>query len=100
MTAVDDELMRLSVCATVALSREKGVAGIGVPMNPYDESRRTSAVSAASLSVPPVLAARMGGREARRFLQGVPGTPTVRAAAPNWRWVRRLLQTELLGGPS
>lgn len=100
MTAVDDELMRLSVCATVSLSREKGVAGIGVPMNPYDESRRTSAVSAASLSVPPVLAARMGGREARRFLQGVPGTPTVRAAAPNWRWVRRLLQTELLGGPS
>lgn len=58
------------------VSSKRGLIGIGVPKHPYDESRRTPAVAAASLSVPPVLVARMGGRKACRFPQGVPGTPT------------------------
>lgn len=77
MTAVDDELMHRSVCVIVPAPHEKGEVGIGVPKQLHDESRGLfSAESAASLSVPPVLAARMGGRKARRFPQGLPGTPT------------------------
>ena len=44
--------------------RKKSAVRIGVLSHPYDESRRTPAVAAASLSVPPVLVARMGGRKA------------------------------------
>lgn len=53
------------------------VAGIGLLKHSHDESRGLfSAESAASLSVPPVLAARMGERKLRRFPQGVSGRPT------------------------
>lgn len=70
-------LMHRSVCVIVTAPHEKGEVGIGVPKQLHDESRGLfSAESAASLSVPPVLAARMGGRKARRFPQGLPGTPT------------------------
>lgn len=67
---------------TPAVTSKKGVIGIGVPLQSHDESRGLSAESAASLSVPPVLAARMGGREARRFPQGLPGTPTRSSCRP------------------
>ena len=69
-------LMHRSVCVIVPAPHEKGEVGIGVPKQLHDESRGLFSVeSAASLSVPPVLAARMGGRKARRFPQGLPGTP-------------------------
>ncbi len=55
-----------------SVSAKKALVGIGVPCNPYDESRRTPAVSAASLSVPPVLVARMGGRKAAGSCKGFP----------------------------
>lgn len=68
---------------TARVTSKKGVVEIGVSSNPYSESRRFSvAESAASLSVPPVLAARMGERKLRRFLQGVPGTPTRSSRRP------------------
>ena len=59
---------------------KKSAVGIGVPSHPYDESRRTSAVAAASLSVPPVLVARMGGREAAGSCKGCP----VRQPCPSY----------------
>lgn len=37
------------------------------------------------LCAPPVLAARMGGRKARRFSQECPGTPTRSSRRPDWR---------------
>ena len=70
-------LAQRQVCGyTATVTSKKGVIGIGVPMHRCDESRSfSSAEYAASLSVPPVMAARMGGRKARRFPQGLPGTP-------------------------
>ena len=50
--------------------------GFGSPLHRCSASRSHPAVSAASLSVPPVLAARTGGRKACRFAQAVPGLPT------------------------
>ena len=82
MTAVDGELMRPSVCATVLLPREKGVVGFGSPLNRCDASRSSTADPAASLSVPPVLAARTGSLRARRFAQAVPGLPTRSSCRP------------------
>ncbi len=67
---------------TDAVTSSKGVIGIGVPLQPHDESRGLSAESAASLSVPPVLAARMGERKLRRFPQGLSGTPTRSSRRP------------------
>lgn len=57
-------------------------AGIGLLKQPHDESRGLSAESAASLSVPPVLAARMGERKLRRFPQGLSGRPTHSSCRP------------------
>lgn len=65
---------------TPAVSAKKALIGIGVPSHPYDESRRTSAVSAASLSVPLVLVARMGGRKAAGSCKGCP----VRQPCPSY----------------
>jgi hypothetical protein len=67
---------------TGPVSSKKGLIGIGVPLQLHDESRGLSAESAASLSVPPVLAARMGERKLRRFPQGLPGTPTRSSCRP------------------
>ena len=67
---------------TPAVTSKKGVIGIGVPLQSHDESRGLSAESAASLSVPPVLAARMGERKLRRFPQGLPGRPTRSSCRP------------------
>lgn len=67
--------MPASICYTAPVTAST-VIGLGNPLTPYDESRRTPAVSAASLSVPPVLVARMGSRKARRFPQGLPGLLT------------------------
>lgn len=66
---------------TLVASKE---VGIGVPKQPHDEDRGffTATCLAASLFVPPFLAARMGGREARRFPQGLPGTPTRSSCRP------------------
>lgn len=61
---------------TPAVSSKKGLIGIGVPCNRCDASRSSPADHAASLSVPPFMVARTGGRKARRFAQAVPGTPT------------------------
>ncbi len=61
---------------TVAVTSKKGVIGIAVPSNRCDASRSSPADHAASLSVPPFMVARMGGRKARRFAQAVPGTAT------------------------
>lgn len=62
---------------TTPVASIMGVTGICSPWHPYDDSRRfSSADPAASLSVPPVLAARMGGPRACRFPQGVPGLQT------------------------
>ena len=72
------------VCGyTSPVTSKKGVIGIGVPMHRCDESRSfSSAEYAASLSVPPVMAARMGERKLRRFAQAVPGTPTRSSCRP------------------
>lgn len=68
---------------TSPVTSKKGVIGIGVPMHRCDESRSfSSAEYAASLSVPPVMAARMGERKLRRFAQAVPGTPTRSSCRP------------------
>ena len=60
-------------------------SGIGVLMNRCSASRSISIESAALLFVPPVMAARTGSREARRFAQAVPGTPTRPGCRPDWR---------------
>lgn len=63
--------------------QKKGVIGIGVLGNCCDESRRFLRRNSAALSfVPPFLAARAGSREARRFAQAVPGTPTCSSCRP------------------
>lgn len=67
---------------TLSISSKKGLIGIGVPCNRCDASRSSPADHAASLFVPPVLVARMGGRKARRFAQAVPGTPTRSSCRP------------------
>jgi len=67
---------------TAPVTSKKGVIGIGVPQQPCSESRRTPAVSAAFSLVPPFMAARMGSRKARRFPQGLPGTPTCSSCRP------------------
>ena len=62
---------------TPPVTSKKGVIGIGLPLHRCDASRSfSSAESAASLSVPQFMVARMGERKLRRFTQVVPGTPT------------------------
>ena len=70
------------MCYIPPVASKKGVIGIGVPQQPCSESRRTTAVSAAFSLVPPFMAARMGSRKARRFPQGLPGTPTRSSCRP------------------
>jgi len=94
--AIKNQPKPTSASYTCPVTSKKGVIGIGVPPRPCSESRRTTVVRAAFSLAPPVLAARMGGRKARRSRQGLPVRQPVRAAAPNWRWVRRFLQTETL----
>ena len=53
-------------CYTSPVTSKKGVIGIGVLTQTYDESRSTSACHAAFSFVPQVLAARWEGRKARR----------------------------------
>lgn len=73
----------ISLRYTPPVTSKKGVIGIGLPLQLHDESRGLfSAESAASLSVPPVLAARMGERKLRRFPQGLPGRPTHSSCRP------------------
>jgi hypothetical protein len=58
---------RLTVASTLGyhppVSAKKALIGFGHPKHPYDASRRTPAVSAASLSVPPVMVARWEARK-------------------------------------
>jgi hypothetical protein len=68
---------------TSPVSSNKGLIGFGIPCNRCDASRRLcTADRAASLFVPPVMAARMGGLAARRFAQAVPGIPTRSSCRP------------------
>lgn len=96
--------MPASICYTAPVTAST-VIGFGSPCQPYDESRRTPAVSAASLSVPPVLVARMGSRKARRFPQGLPGLPTCpscrhRLEAKAAVYTNRNLWSHHMGTPS
>lgn len=84
MTAVDDELMRPSVCGTIPVLCEKDGVGFCSPLNRCDASRSSTADPAASLSVPPVLAARTGGPRACRFAQAVPGLQTRLSCRPQF----------------
>lgn len=58
---------RLTAASTLGyhppVSAKKALIGFGDPKHPYDASRRTPAVSAASLSVPPVMVARWEARK-------------------------------------
>lgn len=84
--AVVAVLLALALCpacdaradsVTVRVPGKKSPVGFDSPSHRCSESRsHCPAVSAASLSVPPVLAARTGGREACRFAQAVPGLST------------------------
>ena len=62
---------------TLPVTSKKGVIGIGVPKHPYDESRRFLIRRPCGFFARArFMAARAGSRKARRFSQGVPGTPT------------------------
>jgi hypothetical protein len=65
------------------VSSHIGLMGFGSLGNRCDASRSSPADRAASLSVPPFLVARMGGRKARRFAQAVPGLPTRSSHRPH-----------------
>lgn len=67
---------------TTPVTPAMGVAGIGLLKHRCDASRSFFAESAASLSVPPVLAARAGSLRARRFAQAVSGRPTRSSRRP------------------
>jgi len=56
---------------TAAVMSKDGVIGIGLPCNHCDASRNFLAGSAASLFVPPVLAARRAGASPAGFTQVV-----------------------------
>lgn len=97
---------------TAPVTSKKGVIGIGVPLNRCDESRSFLRRNpAASLSMPPVLAARTGGRKAHRFAQAVPCTPTRSSCRPQLAlgaavvanrtaWRPLMAQSEFLGAPA
>lgn len=72
-----------SIGYTSAVSSKKRLIGFGSPCNRCDASRSSPTDRAASLSVPPVLVARTGGRKARRFAQAVPGLPTRSSHRPH-----------------
>lgn len=79
-------------CYTAPVTSKKGVIGIGVPMQSLRRKPQTFPQESCGLFVrAPVLAARMGGRKARRFPQGLPGTPTRSSRRPDWRRGRRLI---------
>ena len=70
---------------TPPVTSKKGVNGIGVPFDPYDESRRSPADSCGFFARARVMAARAGSRKARQLSQGVTGTPTCPSCRPDWR---------------
>ena len=65
--------LRFSVCYSDRALSKKGGVGFGDLKHPYDESRRTPAVSAAFLSASLFYGGSMGGRKACRFPHGLSG---------------------------
>jgi hypothetical protein len=73
---------------TAAVMSKKGVIGIGLLKHLCDESRSTRKVCGFVVRAPS-FGGSTGGRKPGRFSQEVPGSPTRRAAAPDWTRERR-----------
>ncbi|WP_147476786.1 hypothetical protein [Vandammella animalimorsus] len=84
----------------IAPLRENGAAGFGdLIQNLRRKPQFSSAVPAASLSAPPVLAARMGGPQGPAgFPQGLTGSPTRPSRRPHLAMGASVSVTANLGG--